>query len=80
MQEKDSNASLEDHLKALFGYNDFRHSQKEIVTAILDRKDVVAILPTGAGKSICYQLPAMLHAGNCCCDLALDFADARSSR
>lgn len=55
--------SLEDHLKALFGYNDFRHSQKEIVTAVLDRKDVVAILPTGAGKSICYQLPAMLLSG-----------------
>ena len=56
-------ASLEDHLKAYFGYNDFRHSQKEIVTTILDRKDVVAILPTGAGKSICYQLPAMLMPG-----------------
>lgn len=63
MQEKGSNASLEDHLKALFGYNDFRHCQKEIVTAILDRKDVLAILPTGAGKSICYQLPAMLMPG-----------------
>jgi ATP-dependent DNA helicase RecQ len=63
MQEKNSNTSLEEHLKALFGYNDFRHSQKEIVTAVLDRKDVVAILPTGAGKSICYQLPAMLLPG-----------------
>ncbi len=63
MQEKSSNISLEGHLKALFGYNDFRHSQKEIVTAVLDRKDVVAILPTGAGKSICYQLPAMLLPG-----------------
>ncbi len=54
---------LEDHLKTFFGYNDFRGSQKEIVTAILDRKDVLAILPTGAGKSICYQLPAMLLPG-----------------
>ena len=57
------NISLEEQLKTLFGYNDFRHSQKEIVTTILDRKDVVAILPTGAGKSICYQLPAMLMPG-----------------
>lgn len=63
MRENDSNASLEDHLKALFGYNDFRHYQKEIVTAVLERKDVLAILPTGAGKSICYQLPAMLMPG-----------------
>jgi ATP-dependent DNA helicase RecQ len=63
MQESDSKASLEAHLKALFGYNDFRHCQKEIVMAVLERKDVLAILPTGAGKSICYQLPAMLMPG-----------------
>lgn len=63
MQERDFNASLEGHLKALFGYNGFRHGQKEIVMAILEHKDVLAILPTGAGKSICYQLPAMLMPG-----------------
>lgn len=57
------NKTLEDHLQALFGYQEFRHSQKEIVTAILEGKDVLAILPTGAGKSICYQLPAMLMPG-----------------
>src|SRR4029077_14425764 len=54
---------LEDHLKTLFGYNEFRHCQKQIVTAVLEHKDVLAILPTGAGKSICYQLPAMLMPG-----------------
>lgn len=54
---------LEEHLKNLFGYNTFREHQKDIVKAVLDRKDVVAILPTGAGKSICYQLPAMLMPG-----------------
>ncbi len=54
---------LEDHLKALFGYNTFRDAQKEIVTAIMEGKDVLAILPTGAGKSICYQLPALLLPG-----------------
>lgn len=54
---------LEDHLKAIFGYNTFREYQKEIINALLERKDVIAILPTGAGKSICYQLPAMLMPG-----------------
>jgi ATP-dependent DNA helicase RecQ len=63
MLELDSNRSLEEHLKALFGYNDFRHCQKQIITTLLEQRDVVAILPTGAGKSICYQLPAMLMPG-----------------
>ena len=54
---------LEDHLKAFFGYNSFRNYQREIVVAILERQDVLAILPTGAGKSICYQLPALLMPG-----------------
>lgn len=54
---------LEDHLKKWFGYNTFRSFQKEIVEGILQKKDVLAILPTGAGKSLCYQLPAMLFPG-----------------
>jgi ATP-dependent DNA helicase RecQ len=63
MLELDSNCSLEEHLKALFGYNGFRHCQKQIISMLLEHKDVLAILPTGAGKSICYQLPAMLMPG-----------------
>lgn len=58
-----TDVSLETHLKIHFGYNEFRHSQKEIVAAILEKKDVLAILPTGAGKSICYQLPALILPG-----------------
>ena len=48
-------------LKDTFGYDSFRPLQEEIVTASLDGQDVVAILPTGAGKSICYQLPALMR-------------------
>ncbi|WP_068470440.1 DNA helicase RecQ [Candidatus Protochlamydia phocaeensis] len=55
--------NLEGKLKEIFGYNDFRAYQKEIIQAILAGKDVMAILPTGAGKSLCYQLPAMLLPG-----------------
>jgi len=55
--------SLEENLKQFFGYNEFRQHQKEIVSAILNHQDVLAILPTGAGKSICYQLPALMMPG-----------------
>lgn len=58
-----SSLTLEDSLKRWFGYNEFRPMQKQIVQALLDHQDVLAILPTGAGKSICYQLPAMLMQG-----------------
>ena len=54
---------LEEELKRYFGYNAFRPHQKEIVEALLNRQDVLAILPTGAGKSLCYQLPALVSPG-----------------
>ena len=50
-------------LKDVFGYDSFRPLQEEIVTASLAGRDVVTILPTGAGKSICYQLPALAREG-----------------
>ena len=55
-----SACGIESALKQYFGYNEFREHQKEIVQALLEKRDVLAILPTGAGKSICYQLPALL--------------------
>jgi ATP-dependent DNA helicase RecQ len=49
---------MESHLKEVYGFNNFRGSQKEIITDILNKEDVVAILPTGGGKSLLYQFPA----------------------
>jgi len=46
-----------------FGYSQFRLSQQQIIEAVLDGKDVLAIMPTGGGKSVCYQLPAVLLPG-----------------
>lgn len=50
-------------LTELFGYPEFRSGQEEVVRAVLAGEDVLAIMPTGAGKSLCYQLPAMLLPG-----------------
>ena len=50
-------------LKFYFGYESFKTGQEEIIEAILSANDVLAIMPTGAGKSICYQVPALILPG-----------------
>ena len=52
-------------LQKYWGHSSFRNSQEEIIEAVLTNKNVVALLPTGAGKSVCYQIPAMMKKGVC---------------
>jgi ATP-dependent DNA helicase RecQ len=62
-------------LKTTFGYGAFRPLQREIIEAALAGKDVFALLPTGGGKSLCFQLPALLRPGSHGRRLAVDRAD-----
>src|SRR6202045_1187901 len=50
-------------LHSVFGFSSFRPGQAEIVGTILDGRDVLAVMPTGSGKSLCYQLPALVRDG-----------------
>lgn len=50
-------------LKNTFGYSSFRPLQREIMEETLAGRDVLALLPTGGGKSLCYQLPAIIRSG-----------------
>ena len=50
-------------LKRFFGYSEFRNGQEELVDALLAKQDVLGIMPTGAGKSLCYQIPAIMTDG-----------------
>ena len=50
-------------MRKTFGFADFRAGQGDIISAILDGRDVLAVMPTGGGKSLCYQLPALLRDG-----------------
>ncbi len=52
-------------LRKVFGFHEFRPNQESVVRSLLQQRDVLAIMPTGGGKSLCYQLPAVLLPGTC---------------
>jgi Superfamily II DNA helicase len=52
-----------DSLRKHFGFEDFREGQRDVIATILSGKDAVVVMPTGSGKSLCYQLPAMMMEG-----------------
>lgn len=56
-------STLEETLQKYFGYNFFRAPQKQVITDVLNKNDVFVLMPTGGGKSICYQLPALIFDG-----------------
>ena len=58
-------AALAAELKQRFGFDSFRPGQQEVVCDILRGRDLLAIMPTGGGKSLCFQLPALLRPGVC---------------
>lgn len=59
------NSDPEKILKEYWGFSGFRGSQKEIIQTVLEDKDVLALMPTGGGKSLCYQIPALAREGLC---------------
>src|SRR5207248_891545 len=56
-------AAAQNILRTTFGFESFRDGQEEVIDTVLSGRDVLAVMPTGSGKSLCYQLPALIRDG-----------------
>src|SRR4051812_28751460 len=63
MSVADTSVDLERTLRERFGLERFRPGQRQVIEQVLGRRDVLCVMPTGGGKSLCYQLPALLLDG-----------------
>ncbi|MCG2793321.1 MAG: RecQ family ATP-dependent DNA helicase [Weeksellaceae bacterium] len=63
--KESQNTLIHKTLKQFWGFDDFRASQQRIILSVINGKDTLALLPTGGGKSLCYQLPAIILEGTC---------------
>ena len=67
-----------DILQQYWGHTQFRPTQESIIQSVLEKKDVLALLPTGGGKSICFQVPALILEGGLYCSEPIDCTYERS--
>ena len=63
MTDNTEQSPIQRILKDVFGFDAFRPGQEEVISAILDGCSVLAVMPTGSGKSLCYQVPALALDG-----------------